>query len=114
GAIPPLGRQVRCAACKHSWHQEPDDRPAEEAAPADEPEVDEAETVNEERGQPEERPDEPAEEHSEAAAPDYETIGESEPTADEEEDESLTEATLIEPRAGPEAEQRAYEEAMLE
>jgi predicted Zn finger-like uncharacterized protein len=23
GAIPPEGRQVRCAACKHSWHQEP-------------------------------------------------------------------------------------------
>ena len=27
GAIPPEGRQVRCASCKHSWHQEPD--PAE-------------------------------------------------------------------------------------
>lgn len=25
GAIPPKGRQVRCAACKHSWHQQPDD-----------------------------------------------------------------------------------------
>lgn len=24
GAIPPGGRQVRCAACKHSWHQDPD------------------------------------------------------------------------------------------
>jgi predicted Zn finger-like uncharacterized protein len=24
GAIPPGGRQVRCASCKHSWHQEPD------------------------------------------------------------------------------------------
>ena len=24
GAIPPEGRQVRCAACKHSWHQAPD------------------------------------------------------------------------------------------
>jgi predicted Zn finger-like uncharacterized protein len=23
GAIPPAGRQVRCAACKHSWHQDP-------------------------------------------------------------------------------------------
>jgi len=23
GAIPPEGRQVRCAACKHSWHQGP-------------------------------------------------------------------------------------------
>jgi len=23
-AIPPGGRQVRCASCKHSWHQDPD------------------------------------------------------------------------------------------
>ena len=28
GAIPPAGRQVRCASCKHSWHQG-----ADEAAP---------------------------------------------------------------------------------
>ena len=28
GAIPPQGRQVRCASCKHSWHQDPD--PADE------------------------------------------------------------------------------------
>jgi len=28
GAIPDGGRQVRCASCKHSWHQDPD--PAEE------------------------------------------------------------------------------------
>ena len=25
GAIPPQGRQVRCASCKHSWHQEPEE-----------------------------------------------------------------------------------------
>jgi predicted Zn finger-like uncharacterized protein len=24
GAIPPEGRKVRCASCKHSWHQDPD------------------------------------------------------------------------------------------
>jgi predicted Zn finger-like uncharacterized protein len=24
GTIPPAGRQVRCASCKHSWHQDPD------------------------------------------------------------------------------------------
>ncbi len=24
GAVPPQGRQVRCASCKHSWHQNPD------------------------------------------------------------------------------------------
>ena len=23
-AIPPQGRQVRCASCKHSWHQDPE------------------------------------------------------------------------------------------
>ena len=60
GAIPPQGRQVRCASCKHSWHQDPD----LETAPAEE--------------------------------------------------ESLAEATLIEPRSGPEAEQRAFEEAVVE
>ena len=24
GAIPPAGRKVRCASCKHSWHQDPE------------------------------------------------------------------------------------------
>ena len=24
GAIPPAGRQVRCASCKHAWHQDPE------------------------------------------------------------------------------------------
>src|SRR3982750_1769637 len=61
GAIPPQGRQVRCANCKHSWHQDPE--PAADA---------------------------------ESAA---------------EEPETLTEATVIEPRSGPEAEERAYEAA---
>jgi predicted Zn finger-like uncharacterized protein len=32
GAIPPGGRQVRCANCKNSWHQDPD--PADDAAEA--------------------------------------------------------------------------------
>jgi predicted Zn finger-like uncharacterized protein len=64
GAIPPQGRQVRCASCKHSWHQDP----------------------------------EPAVEPPEMQA----------------EDESLAEATLIAPSSGPEAEERAYEEAVVE
>ena len=73
GAIPPQGRQVRCASCKHSWHQDPDlDAELDTQAP------DEASR---------ESPDE---------------------------DESIAEATLIEPRSGPEAEERAYEEAMVE
>jgi len=33
GAIPPGGRQVRCASCRHSWHQDPDD--SDELAAAD-------------------------------------------------------------------------------
>ncbi len=33
GAIPPEGRQVRCAACKHKWHQ--DGEPAASEADAD-------------------------------------------------------------------------------
>jgi predicted Zn finger-like uncharacterized protein len=64
GAIPPQGRQVRCANCKHSWHQDP------------------------------------------------EPTGEMELT--EEAPETVTEATMIDPRSGPEAEERAYEGAMLE
>jgi len=28
GAIPPEGRQVRCASCKHSWHQDPEQQTA--------------------------------------------------------------------------------------
>ena len=37
GAIPPQGRQVRCASCKHSWHQDPELVLAE---PASETEID--------------------------------------------------------------------------
>jgi len=59
GAIPPQGRQVRCASCKHSWHQDPE--PSE--APVEE--------------------------------------------------ESVAEAALIDPSSGPEAEERAYQEAAL-
>jgi predicted Zn finger-like uncharacterized protein len=29
GAIPPGGRQVRCASCRHSWHQNPDEPDAD-------------------------------------------------------------------------------------
>ena len=79
GAIPPQGRQVRCASCKHSWHQDP-----EHVEPADEAPV------------------------AEEAAPVEQAEAPSEP-----EDESLAEATMIEPRSGPEAEQRAYEAAVV-
>src|SRR5688500_4715702 len=59
GAIPPHGRQVRCASCKHSWHQDP--------------------------------------EQSDFA----------------EDGETLAEAAAIDPSSGPEAEERAYQEAAL-
>ena len=37
GTIPPQGRQVRCASCKHSWHQDPAaEPPSEEPQAADE------------------------------------------------------------------------------
>ena len=60
GAIPPGGRQVRCASCKHSWHQDPE---ALEGQQAD--------------------------------------------------DQSIAEAAMIEPRSGPEAEQRAFQESLI-
>jgi predicted Zn finger-like uncharacterized protein len=78
GTIPPGGRQVRCTACKHSWHQDPEANAAEQEQPqpvmAEAPEAD----------------------------------------ADQNADESIAEATLIEPRSGPEAEERAFEEATIE
>ena len=77
GAIPPQGRQVRCASCKHSWHQDSEGEA--------EPEVEES---------PEQL--------------------EPEPELTAAEDESLAEATLIEPRSGPEAEERAYQEAAID
>ena len=33
GAIPDGGRKVRCAACGHSWHQDPDASEAPESQP---------------------------------------------------------------------------------
>ena len=85
GAIPPEGRQVRCAACKHSWHQEPEEATA---APLE---------VEREATGVEQPVAEPA---MADAAPD--------------EAETFTEATMIDPRNGPEAEERAYEEAVIE
>jgi predicted Zn finger-like uncharacterized protein len=83
GAIPPEGRQVRCAACKHSWHQDPgEDEPLELQDKAPDRVEQEAPSV-----EAEDRRDE---------------------------DESLTEAALIDPRSGPEAEERAYEEAVID
>jgi hypothetical protein len=87
GAIPPEGRQVRCAACKHSWHQGPDEE-LTQASEAPAVAADAAEPVTSAA----------VEEPEEATA----------------EPETIAEATLIEPRSGPEAEERAYEEAVIE
>ncbi len=38
GAIPPQGRQVRCAACKHSWHQDPEPAASDTGQSAAQPE----------------------------------------------------------------------------
>src|SRR4051794_22394470 len=89
GAIPPEGRQVRCAACKHSWHQDPDEIVSETIA--DHPE-----------------------ETAAAADPEQAASTDTGPQAEQplkSDDAGLAEATLIEPRSGPEAEERAYEEA---
>ncbi|HEV2044101.1 MAG TPA: zinc-ribbon domain-containing protein [Sphingomicrobium sp.] len=37
GAIPPAGRQVRCASCKNSWHQAPDEVAPDAAPPVEAP-----------------------------------------------------------------------------
>ena len=95
-AIPPEGRQVRCAACKHSWHQDPEAKATDSNA--------EAEVA----GEPAPSAPEPAagmEESAPAADPEH---------AASDDDEDLAEATLIAPRNGPEAEERAYEEAVME
>ena len=60
GAIPPGGRQVRCASCKHSWHQDPDEETA--AAPEESPAFDEAEAAPEAEPIDEEQDDREADE----------------------------------------------------
>lgn len=94
GAIPPGGRQVRCASCKHSWHEYP-----EGASEQQTPEMDESEA-------PEAQPQTAIEQAADGRM--EEAPAEALPEAADE-DESLSEATLIEPRSGPEAEEWAYE-----
>ena len=89
GAIPPEGRQVRCAACKHSWHQDP---------PLSDEHQHEAEPVIE------------ASESADSIPATSVAHTQEHP----EDEESLAEASLIEPRYGPDAEERAYEEAVIE
>jgi predicted Zn finger-like uncharacterized protein len=52
GAVPPQGRQVRCANCKHSWHQDPEPD-AESEGTAEEPETVAEATLMDPRSGPE-------------------------------------------------------------
>jgi predicted Zn finger-like uncharacterized protein len=97
-AIPPEGRQVRCAACKHSWHQD------QEPQTAKAPEEAEASAVREEPGETE----------ASGATDENIAFDDQQEAAAETDDLSFAEATLVEPRSGPEAEERAYEEAAIE
>lgn len=47
GAIPPGGRQVRCAACKHSWHQNPEEATEAVEEPEASPEPEQEESIAE-------------------------------------------------------------------
>lgn len=107
-AIPPQGRQVRCTSCKHSWHQDPEPRTYAGNGPATGTQSAPPEVAVAQPGPPERETAEPAAADYEA----YENIPEAREDSDE--DESFAEATLIEPRSGPDAEERAYEEALLE
>jgi predicted Zn finger-like uncharacterized protein len=97
-AIPPEGRQVRCAACKHSWHQDPEPQTAKA------PEEAQASAVQEKPGETE----------ALGAADENIAFDDQREAATETDDASFTEATMVEPRSGPEAEERAYEEAAIE
>ncbi len=96
GAIPAQGRKVRCASCGESWHQDAEGEAAK-AAP-------------EEASEPTpEQSFDPGDETGVTPSP-YESIPE--PVDDGE--EGLAEASLIEPRSGPEAEERAFDQAVLD
>ena len=90
GAIPPGGRQVRCASCKHSWHQNPDDDATTAATvesipdtPSNDAPLSEALTESlppADMGQPPAGERAMADDPEVAAAP-PETVGDSEPAA---------------------------------
>ena len=104
GAIPPQGRQVRCASCKHSWHQDPEaaaegelqPEPEPVAATPEEESVAEA-TLIEPRSGPE------AEERAyQEAAIEGEIATAAEPVAQEREEKSVAEEAPLQGPALPE------------
>ena len=116
GAIPPQGRQVRCASCKHSWHQNPEEGAADAADSTAAPiAAGAAAVLQPEYGEaPEGRPAEVAADVPEETSGETAAYEDAAAEAPEGEDESIAEAVMIEPRSGPEAEMRAYEQAMIE
>ena len=95
GAIPPGGRQVRCASCKHSWHQdpepgtapEPEEQSLAEAAMIEPRSGPEAEQRAYEEAMIEDQPPGPVSDDLDVAAAPSETIGDSEPAAPPERDQ---------------------------
>ncbi|QIK96985.1 hypothetical protein G7076_11635 [Sphingomonas sp. HDW15A] len=53
GAIPDGGRQVRCASCKHSWHQDPEPREEQPGEPEPQMVAEEAPVLPEDMPAPE-------------------------------------------------------------
>ena len=92
GAIPPGGRKVRCASCRHSWHQDPEEQDALELSAAAAIPVDvsgQAENSDEQWTGEEPPEDEPRDASEAAQGPaiedaEYEPIGGGEPAAAEE------------------------------
>lgn len=134
GAIPPQGRQVRCASCKFSWHQDPGaEGGADQSAPTASGDHSDGNGVTPDAGTSDAATDAGSTDHggpsvsvgmaaSEGAGGDAdfgpsdaltEPVSHVEPAAIPEREESLAEAILIEPRSGPEAEERAFEEAVV-
>ena len=104
GAIPPEGRKVRCAACGHSWHQEPEQ--AEETAASEmfDPEPDHetpSETGHDWRAEEEQYPGEDSAPESVAQSP-IDPVGPGAP---------LVEAPTSVPVPPPDAEQWGAESA---
>ena len=111
GAIPPQGRKVRCASCGESWFQEAERAADSELDSQRAAEVEEAAGID----GPSEGPvdiDVVVEDGAVEQDSPYDTIPE--PVRDDDEDESFAEAALIEHRTGPEAEERAFEESVLD
>ena len=94
GAIPPAGRQVRCASCKHSWHQDPETGlPEQEAASTEQ-----AQGIVDFGGPPQPQPDpEPVAEIPAAAEADMMIAEEPQPNVHEAEWEDVREEASEDP-----------------